>query len=139
MYDAVLEKPASSPTDTEMENFLPLLNDYLKLQDIPPPTMLESSPEDYVYDVFYRRAIGQNPAEYTGNVATLSGLPPRSGDDSDESEDEVEDEADEDSNDEGYYKNDYPDEEDSDSDELHYNSDSSDEWGVQEDSDHDWR
>lgn len=142
MYDAVLDRPATSPMDKEVESFLPMLNDYLKLQDLPAPTADASTSDsgDYVYDIFYRRVGGFNPAEYTGNVATLTGLP-TSGDDSDYSDDEVEDEADEDSNDEGFYRNDYPDEEDSDSDELHHYSDSSEEFVYGDDGSdhHNWR
>ncbi|KAF7768105.1 hypothetical protein Agabi119p4_7348 [Agaricus bisporus var. burnettii] len=148
VYDAILSKQrplqASAP-DPEMEKFIPLLNDYLKIHDIMPsskPVSTSVAPSakntasvsddesgDYVWDVFYHRPVTlsewNSVATRTG---TLTGLPGSAlnSDDSD-SDSEEEDEADEDSNAEEYYKNDYPDEEtDSEpelSDEFHERSD----------------
>ncbi|KIJ60290.1 hypothetical protein HYDPIDRAFT_32410 [Hydnomerulius pinastri MD-312] len=130
MYDAVLAEqgPSLPALDTEMEKFLPMLQDYLTLQDatssgsvpLSSSTSVEdaSTSNDYVWDVFYRRPYSL--AEWNSvaaNVGTVTGLPPSALDDlSDDSESEEEDEADEDSNAEEYYKNDYPEEEGSDSD-----------------------
>ncbi|KAJ7505572.1 hypothetical protein B0H11DRAFT_1708405 [Mycena galericulata] len=128
LYDAVLsgDKPSTVEADEEMEKFLPMLNDYLKLNDIdisasastssvaetvPPST---SSTDDYVWDVFYHRPATLTEWNEAANVGTLTGLPPSITDPYDSTSDsEPEDEADEDSNAEEYYKNDYPDEEDS--------------------------
>ncbi|EIN12511.1 hypothetical protein PUNSTDRAFT_130770 [Punctularia strigosozonata HHB-11173 SS5] len=142
MYDAVLSAPESSEVDSEMEKFMPMLQDYLKINDIslpapaetakPSPSALPSNARhanaadkddaesDYVYDVFYRRpmpdAYDTKTWEHLAAIGTLSGLPPSMNDsDESDSESEEEDEADEDSNDENYYKNEYPDTEESDS------------------------
>ncbi|KXN88130.1 RNA polymerase II nuclear localization protein iwr1 [Leucoagaricus sp. SymC.cos] len=148
MYDAILSDQKSqqaSTSDSEMEKFLPLLNDYLKIHDIPtnptsntpivdPPSKnatdesLHKS-DDYVWDVFYHRPASLSEwNSIAARTGTITGLPASvlesdgSGSDS-----EAEDEADEDSNAEEYYKNDYPDEEsDSEpenSDEFHEDSD----------------
>ncbi|KAG9315538.1 hypothetical protein JVU11DRAFT_3158 [Chiua virens] len=125
MYDAVLEDQGS-PVDPEMENFLPMLQDYLTLQDatmssvVAPGTNPYAIPnEDYVWDVFYRRPYSLSEwNSFAANFGTVTGIPPSAEDEewSDNSESEEEDEADEDSNAEEYYKNDYPDDEYSDSD-----------------------
>ncbi|KAG6837610.1 hypothetical protein H0H93_006131 [Arthromyces matolae] len=143
MFDAVLSTDTqATPIDPEMEKFLPMLNDYLKLHDMGPgqppakdapfrgdATMLT---DDYVWDVFYHRPATLSEWNEAANVGTLSGLPlsiTNPYDSASESEEE-EDEADEDSNGvclyvtlarsghevliaEEYYKNDYPDEESS--------------------------
>ncbi|KAG6900395.1 hypothetical protein C0993_011383 [Termitomyces sp. T159_Od127] len=121
MFDAVLrtDKPRSLPMDPEMENFLPMLNDYLKH---PPPVENTASltkdvtmqtNDDYVWDVFYHRPATLSEWNEAANVATLSGLPLSIANSYESaSESEEEDEADEDSNAEEYYKNDYPEEED---------------------------
>ncbi|EDR13317.1 uncharacterized protein LACBIDRAFT_309045 [Laccaria bicolor S238N-H82] len=145
MYDAIPSaKKASkrSEIDSEMEKFLPMLNDYLKIHDMDPSPVTNTSmaaPEslssegDYVWDVFYHRPATLSEWNEVANVGTLTGLPPSFGDTYDSASDsEEEDEADEDSNAEEYYKNDYPDEEDGDSQDS---PDDSDEW--HEDSDHD--
>ncbi|KZT28825.1 hypothetical protein NEOLEDRAFT_1239333 [Neolentinus lepideus HHB14362 ss-1] len=146
LLDAVPSEPnlANITADSEMENFLPMLKDYLKVNDIsladPPSAPAPSVPTsastvsmtsltdtslssdlqedgDYVWDVFYRRAITQNEWNKIANFGTLIGLPPSLNDPNEsDSEPEPEDEDDEDSNAEDYYKNDYPDEEDSESD-----------------------
>lgn len=139
MYDAI---PASQQSSsTEMDNFLPMLNDYLKIHDTDMDT--ETNPRvlkkpsgvmgqpftsdgDYVWDVFYHRPATLSEWNEAANVGTLTGLPPSFGDvyDSASDSEEEEDEADEDSNAEEYYKNDYPDEIDSSgsSDEFHEDS-----------------
>ncbi|KAF9220492.1 hypothetical protein BS17DRAFT_315514 [Gyrodon lividus] len=131
MYDAVLEPQDSSlpPMDSEMEKFLPMLQDYLTLHDTSSSGAVSTTTntsftdvaagDEYVWDVFYRRPYSSSEwNSFAANVGTVTGLPPSALDDdlSDESQSEEEDEADEDSNAEEYYKNDYPDEEDSDSD-----------------------
>ncbi|KAJ7645642.1 hypothetical protein DFH06DRAFT_591693 [Mycena polygramma] len=156
MYDAVLSAdkgPAVQP-DQEMDNFLPMLNEYLKLNDISTSTSASSvsesllppsasSTDDYVWDVFYHRPATLTEWNEAANVGTLTGLPPSITDPYDSASDsEEEDEADEDSNAEEYYKNDYPDEEESpeeeDSDEFH--EDSENESSRYDDgSDHEWR
>ncbi|KAI0051508.1 hypothetical protein FA95DRAFT_1554601 [Auriscalpium vulgare] len=138
LYDAVLaaEPAPPSPIDSELENFLPMLQDYLKMNDddinLPAASPTTARPSgsgqaitvpaslpplddpDYVWDVFYHRAGLINEFDNTIHIATLTGLPSSFGDPfASDSESEEEDEADEDSNDEGYYKNDYPDEESS--------------------------
>jgi len=125
LYDAVLsaDKAKNAQADEEMEKFLPMLNEYLTLNDIaisaPSSSVAEnsapstSSTDDYVWDVFYHRPATLSEWNEAANVGTLTGLPPSITDPYDSDEDsEEEDEADEDSNAEEYYKNDYPDEED---------------------------
>jgi len=131
MYDAILDNSGMNEPalDPEMEKFLPMLQDYLRLNEIdapgivsrsttssPGPTTSKGAQDDYVWDVFYRRPATLSEWNSVANVATLSGLPPVASDmyDSDTDESEPDDEADEDSNAEEYYKNDYPDEEESD-------------------------
>ncbi|KIL67932.1 hypothetical protein M378DRAFT_196899 [Amanita muscaria Koide BX008] len=153
VYDAVPSPEKSRPpadTESEIDKFIPLLNEYLSLHDISPSSTQQpkkkeepkSSPGvafkstkvyddyvDYVWDVFFRRPGAGGLLDGNGNIATLTGLPPV--DDElygSSSESEFEDEADEDSNAEEYYKNDYPDEEEEDyssgtSDEFHEDSD----------------
>ncbi|KAG8214788.1 hypothetical protein J3R82DRAFT_9924 [Butyriboletus roseoflavus] len=126
MYDAVPEDlgTALPPMDPEMEKFLPMLQDYLTLQSTTSSVVSNTNSyvttsNDYVWDVFYRRPYSLSEWDsFAANYGTVTGLPPSVEDDdlSDNSESEEEDEADEDSNAEEYYKNDYPDEEDSDSD-----------------------
>ncbi|KAH0832230.1 hypothetical protein J3R83DRAFT_13201 [Lanmaoa asiatica] len=168
MYDAVLENqgPVLPSMDPEMEKFLPMLQDYLTLQETASPSVVSntnpyaSTSDDYVWDVFYRRPYSLSEwNSFAAKFGTLyvdfadistiqlifkrTGLPPSmdDGDLSDNSESEEEDEADEDSNAEEYYKNDYPDEEDSDSDDGHLFHDAEDEDLISDptDSDHDWR
>ncbi|KAI0629842.1 hypothetical protein C8Q77DRAFT_1138916 [Trametes polyzona] len=146
MYDAVpstsSETVAPSDSDKEIEKFLPLLKEYLNVNDIAPsspspaPANGDGMDEDYVYDVFYHRPTTlqelYNPSAGS-NIAKLTGLPPElsglSGED--DSDDEYSDEDDEDSNAEDWYTNDYPEEEEPDpasseeelSDEFHEHSD----------------
>ncbi|KAL1950234.1 hypothetical protein VTO73DRAFT_5358 [Trametes versicolor] len=153
MYDAVPSSSsgniAPSETDKEIEKFLPMLKDYLNVNDIalPSPSEAEANgdimDEDYVFDVFYHRPTTFQELYEPGastNIAKLTGLPSElSGllgeDDSDE---EYSDEDDEDSNAEDWYTNDYPEEEDpvsSDgSDEFHEDSDAE---GVMHDGERD--
>ncbi|KAG6909269.1 hypothetical protein DXG01_001331 [Tephrocybe rancida] len=147
MFDAVLatDKPVSTHMDPEMEKFLPMLNDYLKLHDVAPEPAtandtafsgdLKMQTDDYVWDVFYHRPATLSEWNEAANVATLSGLPPSITNSYDSaSESEEEDEADEDSNAEEYYKNDYPEDDDSssDNDEFHEDSDYEDMMGYDE-------
>lgn len=122
MYDAVPadQGTAMQPLDSEVEKFLPMLQDYLSLSEVSPKvgssSMGErgaSAKDDYVWDVFYRRLYSLHEWQsLAANVGTLTGLPALSdGGFSSPEESEEEDEADEDSNAEEYYKNDYPDEE----------------------------
>ncbi|KIK26653.1 hypothetical protein PISMIDRAFT_94262 [Pisolithus microcarpus 441] len=122
MYDAVPadQETAMQPLDSEMEKFLPMLQDYLSLSEVSPKAGSSSmgrrgapAKEDYVWDVFYRRLYSLHEWQsLAANVGTLTGLPALSdGGFSSPEESEEEDEADEDSNAEEYYKNDYPDEE----------------------------
>ncbi|KAG6865505.1 hypothetical protein C0991_001935 [Blastosporella zonata] len=149
MFDAVLTSEKPAPVDPEIEKFLPMLNDYLKLHDILEPTPAKGTPfsgdvnmqiDDYVWDVFYHRPATLSEWNEAANVATLSGLPPSITNDYDSaSESEEEDEADEDSNAEEYYKNDYPEDDDSssESDEFHEHSDYDDMMGDEQRND--WR
>jgi hypothetical protein len=161
MYDAVPaadKTPSAPPVDPEIAKFLPMLDDYLKLHDFPLTTKettftagelatSTSKHDDYVWDVFYHRPATLSEWNEAANVGTLSGLPPSiTGSYDSESESEEEDEADEDSNAEEYYKNDYPDEDDSSfddstgSDGFHEDSDQDDLIHYNEDGDdHDWR
>ncbi|KAJ3576299.1 hypothetical protein NP233_g546 [Leucocoprinus birnbaumii] len=149
MYDAILsekESISASQPDPEMDKFLPLLNDYLRIHDIPthtePNTLATAShtkpgkgvtaadeSDDYVWDVFYHRPASLSEWNaVAARTGTITGLPGSAFDSDDSDTDsEAEDEADEDSNAEEYYKNDYPDEEsDSEpenSDEFHEDSD----------------
>ncbi|KAG1868991.1 hypothetical protein DFJ58DRAFT_653770 [Suillus subalutaceus] len=128
MYDAVPadKKPTSSVFDSDMEKFLPMLQNYLRsltcscpclpVNDEPSQVLSAAPPaEDYVWDVFYRRPCTLSEWNSVANIGMLEGLPPSLDDPySSDSESEEEDNADEDSNAEEYYKNDYPDEDDSD-------------------------
>ncbi|KAJ3491135.1 hypothetical protein NLI96_g915 [Meripilus lineatus] len=147
MYDAIpsASSLASAATavpeevDPEMEKFLPMLEEYLRVNEInlpvpDSPRSQESDEDDYVWDVFYQRPTTfQLLYEENLTLGTVTGLPPSTNDlfDSD-SDSEFIDEDDEDSNAEDWYKNDYPDEEDpstSDedgSDEFHEDSDQED-------------
>ncbi|KAF9778561.1 hypothetical protein BJ322DRAFT_1091239 [Thelephora terrestris] len=117
-YDAV---PVSEPEETqaEVEKFIPMLEEYLKLSDIQPTTSGASSANDYVWDIFYHRTSKSTDwNKISQNIGTLTGLPASFGDpDESDSDSEVEDEGDEDSNAEDWFTNDYPDEEDVDSEE----------------------
>ncbi|KAH9480560.1 hypothetical protein JR316_0007160 [Psilocybe cubensis] len=153
MYDAIPtdQQPAIMEEPSEMDKFLPMLNDYLKIHNLnstadkalSPLTSSKlnetksnsqtSSDDDYVWDVFYHRPATLSEWNEVSNIASVhvycTGLPPSFGDgyDSDEESDEEVDEADEDSNAEEYYKNDYPEDEDEDEsdsgDEFHDDSD----------------
>ncbi|GLB38275.1 putative transcription factor Iwr1 [Lyophyllum shimeji] len=124
MFDAVradkdLEGPPTT-FDAEMEKFLPMLDQYLKMHDVSldpeetNPAVGDVAPrtaeaDDYVWDVFYHREASLSEWNIAANVGTLSGLPPSITDPYETpSDSEPEDEVDEDSNAEEYYKNDYP-------------------------------
>ncbi|KAF5378842.1 hypothetical protein D9615_006963 [Tricholomella constricta] len=122
LYDAVLSNTAAAaaatatpPLDPEMDKFIPMLNDYLRLHDIDPnpdanpdskqPGSLHSSSRtpssDYVWDIFYHRPVTLSEWNEAAKakIATLTGLPPSITDPYDsDSDSEPEDEADEDSN-----------------------------------------
>ncbi|KAF8895310.1 hypothetical protein BD779DRAFT_1498770 [Infundibulicybe gibba] len=84
MYDAILatEKSApSAPIDSEMEKFLPMLNDYLRLHDLPTTSSSaslalseKSGVEDYVWDVFYHRPATLSEWNQAAKVGTLYGV-----------------------------------------------------------------
>lgn len=149
MYDAVPadQKPTSPVFDSDMEKFLPMLQNYLRMNDEPSQVLSAAPPaEDYVWDVFYRRPCTLSEWNSVANIGTLEGLPPSLDDPySSDSESEEEDEADEDSNAEEYYKNDYPDEDDSSdsggSDIFHDGSEAEDDirYDNLSDEDNDWR
>ncbi|KAJ6620737.1 hypothetical protein B0H10DRAFT_2020339 [Mycena sp. CBHHK59/15] len=155
LYDAVLsaDQPPAAEADDEMEKFMPMLNEYLKLHDLSAPTSVPSvtqaalasstsSTNDYVWDVFYHRPATLSEWNEAANVGTLTGLPPSITDPYDSTSDsEEEDDADEDSNAEEYYKNDYPDEEtsDEDSDAFHEDSENESTRYEEDGSDHEWR
>uniref|UniRef100_A0A0W0G092 Probable RNA polymerase II nuclear localization protein SLC7A6OS n=1 Tax=Moniliophthora roreri TaxID=221103 RepID=A0A0W0G092_MONRR len=152
MYDAVLSDQRDEPAEVDpaIEKIMPLLEAYLKMENTPASTATDkSSDNDYVWDIFYHRPGVRQDWTQTNTVGTITGLPPLGDADTDSgSEDEVVDEADEDSNAEEYYKNDYPDEEDSDSnwgtdsdsDDFHEHSDHDDVVHYLDDgSDHEWR
>ncbi|EIW67544.1 hypothetical protein M231_01237 [Tremella mesenterica] len=98
--------------EKEMEAFLPMLEEYLKLDKNAVINPLEK--EEYVYDLYYKdfdsRPLGVGDGVTPLSVGQLLGYEDLSPPSSD-SESELEDEADEDSNDEGYYRNDYPEDE----------------------------
>ncbi|KAF8073646.1 hypothetical protein FPV67DRAFT_1666409 [Lyophyllum atratum] len=142
MFDAIrADKETAAPVDSEMDKFLPMLTDYLKLHDVAPDREeiipyvgdLTKQSDDYVWDVFYHRPATLSEWNAAANVGTLSGLPPSITNPYDSpSDSEEEDEADEDSNAEEYYRNDYPEGDDSSSsardpdsasDEFHESSD----------------
>ncbi|WOO78516.1 uncharacterized protein LOC62_02G002062 [Vanrija pseudolonga] len=133
--DAGLSRSALD--DPQMAAFLPMLNEYLKLESTPRPIVED---EEYVYDLYYRDlAANGDDIEPSANVATLLGYedlsPPSTPPDS-----EPEDEADEDSNDEDYYRNDYPEDEDADEDMEDFEDAYSDgEWSNNDDDEEDER
>lgn len=149
MYDAVpADKMPTSPVfDSDMEKFLPMLQNYLHMNDEPSQVLSVAPPaEDYVWDVFYRRPCTLSEWNSVANIGTLEGLPPSLDDPySSDSDSEEEDNADEDSNAEEYYKNDYPDEDDSDdsegSDIFHESSEAEDDLRYDNPNDEDnyWR
>ncbi|KZT12156.1 uncharacterized protein LAESUDRAFT_720131 [Laetiporus sulphureus 93-53] len=129
MYDAIPSssalpsEPSAAPNiDSEVAKFLPLLQDYLKLDDkavvppsptktVPPATIDES---DYVYDVFYQRPTTfqelYQPSTSVSNIGRLTDVPDELMWYDSDTESEVGDTDDEDSNAEDWYKNDYPEE-----------------------------
>lgn len=90
VYDAIpsLDKPPTEPS-SEIEKFIPLLNEYLSLHEAVSPSAQpikkrdeikssEGTPrisgaaaDDYVWDVFYRRPVTVAEWAGNGNVATL--------------------------------------------------------------------
>ncbi|CCL99468.1 uncharacterized protein FIBRA_01486 [Fibroporia radiculosa] len=133
LYDAILSSSSLTSTvsdmDPEMANFLPMLQDYLRLDG---PSMATSSAStssfpssangtapgddnDYVYDVFYQRPTTfqelYEPSLSIMNIGTLTGVPEELMLYDSDSDSEVADTDDEDSNAEDWYKNDYPEDE----------------------------
>ncbi|TCD62096.1 hypothetical protein EIP91_007471 [Steccherinum ochraceum] len=160
MYDAVpsTSSLASAPadeTDHEVDKFLPMLKEYLRVNDISSSTPLPSSTslaavatpgDEYVWDVFYQRPttfqeLYDEPSLNNINIGTVTGLPPEANIWDSDSDSEYEDEADEDSNAEDWYTNDYPDEEESDdsNDEDDFHEDSEQEEVYRDEDDLDWR
>jgi len=149
-YDAVLaSERQAKDDDKEVNDFVPLLEEYLKLSDISHPSSFSSlgrsSEDDYVWDIFYHRpATVDEWNKLAANVGTLTGFPASFGHPNDsDSDSEVKDDEDEDSNAEDYYTNDYPDEgeweESDDSDMFHEQSDHEDLFSNDDnDSDDEW-
>ncbi|KAH7100873.1 hypothetical protein BKA62DRAFT_639378 [Auriculariales sp. MPI-PUGE-AT-0066] len=120
VYEAILDyiKDLNAQAEEEqLKNFLPMLENYLKIteSEVTIPKDVEQE-DDYVIDVFVHRpgAALQSATAYT-NVGTVSGLPADFDDWDSDDEDYVGGSEDEDSNAEDFYRNDYPDEQDSDS------------------------
>ncbi|KAF8477888.1 hypothetical protein JB92DRAFT_3149680 [Gautieria morchelliformis] len=118
MYDAIPESNSSvnkttEAFDPEMAKFLPMLQEYLRmnneLSNIAPPSAKVDEAEEYVWDVFYHRP-ATTKLVAVANIATVTGLPSVGQYDSDSGSDSAGDEDDEDSNTEDFYRNDYPDE-----------------------------
>ncbi|KAI0073478.1 hypothetical protein K474DRAFT_1557174, partial [Panus rudis PR-1116 ss-1] len=129
IYDAVPQAQAQTrqaQVDPEVEKFLPLLQEYLKVTDQLPQfaeqTDSNVSPnangnggqdtnnEDYVWDIFYSRPASYKELFDSLNVGSVSGLPHSAmGYLDSDSDDDMDEEEDEDSNAEDFYKNDYPD------------------------------
>ncbi|WVW84998.1 hypothetical protein I302_107034 [Kwoniella bestiolae CBS 10118] len=129
-------KPTNLEEEKEMASFLPMLEEYLKLEEaskqpapLPPPTSQE---DEWVYDLYYRDntslplGLGLGDGVSIGQLLGFEDISPPSS----ISGSEPEDEADEDSNDEDYYRNDYPEDEDADEDMQGFRGggDLSDEW-----------
>ncbi|WWD05279.1 hypothetical protein V865_003352 [Kwoniella europaea PYCC6329] len=136
-------RPANQEEEKEMANFLPMLEEYLKLEEAskrPEPSLSTLSQEDeWVYDLYYRDntsvplGLGVGDGVSIGQLLGFEDISPPSS----ISGSEPEDEADEDSNDEDYYRNDYPEDEDADEDMQGFrgggDEDYSDEWSGSED------
>ncbi|WWD18740.1 hypothetical protein CI109_103194 [Kwoniella shandongensis] len=114
------QKPSNLEEEKEMAAFLPMLEEYLRLEKSQTKEIPTTPAEDeWVYDLYYRDNRGSAPLHIgAGDGVTIGQLlgfedisPPSS-----ISGSEPEDEADEDSNDEDYYRNDYPEDEDADED-----------------------
>ncbi|WWC71044.1 uncharacterized protein I206_104997 [Kwoniella pini CBS 10737] len=113
-------KPGNAEDEKEMANFLPMLEEYLKLEEASrKPTPISTPVEDeWVYDLYYRDnnsislGLGVGDGVTIGELLGFDDISPPSS----ISGSEPEDEADEDSNDEDYYRNDYPEDEDADED-----------------------
>ncbi|KIP02721.1 hypothetical protein PHLGIDRAFT_130582 [Phlebiopsis gigantea 11061_1 CR5-6] len=136
MYDAIpstkslasLASPSPGATgatelDPDMDKFLPMLQDYLKISGdaaLTPSSSTNSTAEDdvgYVWDIFYSRpaSYGEVYGDSAKVIGSVTGLPDDDAQGSSD-ESEYEDEDDEDSNAEDWYMNDYPEDEDERSD-----------------------
>ncbi|CAL1713507.1 unnamed protein product [Somion occarium] len=123
IYEAIPSSTslASAPSmniDPEVEKFLPLLQEYLKVSDTVPsfpqegPSSSQPSKEDdYVWDVFYSHPASYKQLFDSLNVGMVSGLPHSASGYIDSDTDSDMGEEDEDSNAEDSYKNDYPEDE----------------------------
>ncbi|WVQ73471.1 hypothetical protein IAR50_003043 [Cryptococcus sp. DSM 104548] len=128
--------------DKEVAAFLPMLQEYLKLEEEKQQQQAqEESSDDWVYDLYYRDTSGSVPLDLgvgdgvsIGQLLGLEdGSPPSS-----VSGSELEDEADEDSNDEDYYRNDYPEDEDADEDMMGFRGgDDDSDWSEEQEDDYD--
>ncbi|WRT68057.1 uncharacterized protein IL334_005032 [Kwoniella shivajii] len=124
MSNATIPRPSKSnpQDDKEMDHFLPMLEEYLKLEEESKKSEPVSTPleEEWVYDLYYRDnnsasislGLGAGDGVSIGELLGFEDISPPSS----VSGSEPEDEADEDSNDEDYYRNDYPEDEDADED-----------------------
>ncbi|OBZ89389.1 putative RNA polymerase II nuclear localization protein SLC7A6OS [Choanephora cucurbitarum] len=134
MYEAVKDDKSSKQANLFMDddiedpddimcNFIPMVKEYLTLQDKETERQEE---EDYVYDVYYR---DDDQRVNTSNIGSLIWFDETQSEYvDDDSDSELGDELDEDSNAEDYYQNDYPEEEASDEyeDQIHYDLSSED-------------
>lgn len=136
------EAKRAQEEEDEIAAFLPMLQDYLRINDIGPAKILPEKPkeinenlgsniharqesaanlsasdDEYVYDVYFKGNTEPTASDWNnlGNYGTLVGLPldsKGSDDDSDGGEDYSDEDEDDDSNAEEFYRNDYPDEQD---------------------------
>ncbi|XAO27685.1 hypothetical protein I312_106545 [Cryptococcus bacillisporus CA1280] len=130
--------------DKEMAAFLPMLQEYLRLEQQDEKTREEAEKaknDEWVYDLYYRDSSGTLGLDIgAGDGVTIGQLlgfestsPPSS-----ISGSEPEDEADEDSNDEDYYRNDYPEDEDADEDMVGFRGGGDSDWSENEEDDYDF-
>ncbi|KAK8858849.1 hypothetical protein IAR55_003079 [Kwoniella newhampshirensis] len=138
----MMEKPSNPEEEKEMAAFLPMLEEYLRLEKSQAKEKpVKTAEEEWVYDLYYRDNRGSAPLDMgAGDGVTIGELlgfedisPPSS-----ISGSEPEDEADEDSNDEDYYRNDYPEDEDADEDMEGYRGgggESDEDWSEDEEGD----
>lgn len=142
-----VETPGQKGTtqeDKDMAAFLPMLQEYLRLEQQDEKAREEeekAKDDEWVYDLYYRDSSGSLPLGIgAGDGVTIGQLlgfestsPPSS-----ISGSEPEDEADEDSNDEDYYRNDYPEDEDADEDMVGFRGGGDSDWSEDEEDDYDY-
>ncbi|WWC62918.1 uncharacterized protein I303_105516 [Kwoniella dejecticola CBS 10117] len=115
-----MAKIGNAEDEKEMATFLPMLEEYLKLEEASktPESISTPAEDEWVYDLYYRDntsvplGLGAGDGVTIGELLGFEDISPPSS----ISGSEPEDEADEDSNDEDYYRNDYPEDEDADED-----------------------